>query len=72
LMLRTGFRTRTLPFEADSQTVHERSVSFGSGVAFARGRMSFDVTGVRQWRTSDIPSVQERAWTLSLSLTARP
>jgi hypothetical protein len=72
LMLRTGVRTRLLPFEADSQPVRERSLSFGSGVAFAHGRMSFDVTGVRQWRTSDVPSVQERAWTLSLSLTARP
>jgi hypothetical protein len=72
LMLRTGVRSRMLPFEADSQTVSEKSVSFGSGAAFARGRMSFDVTAIHQWRTSDVPSVQERAWTLSLSLTARP
>jgi hypothetical protein len=72
IMLRTGARTRTLPFDADSQTVTEKSLSVGSGVVFARGRMSMDVAGMRQWRNSSVPGVQERAWTLSLSLTARP
>ena len=72
ILLRSGVRTRTLPFEAASTQVTERSLSLGSGLALGRGRMVIDITGVRQWRTSQLPSVQERAWTLSLSLTARP
>jgi hypothetical protein len=72
LMLRAGFRTRTLPFEAMGRTVKEKSLSFGSGVNFGGGRMTADITGIRQFRDAGIPNVQERAWTLSLSLTARP
>jgi hypothetical protein len=34
--------------------------------------MSTDVTILRQWRDADLPSITERAWTFSLSLTARP
>lgn len=72
ILIRTGFRTRTLPFEAVAQQVHEKSVSLGSGVALSGGRVSIDITGVRQWRDTSLPSIRERAWTLSLSLTARP
>ena len=71
-MLRAGVRSRVLPFEAAGSEVREKSASFGSGVSFAGGRMTTDLTAVRQWRSSDIPSVTERAWTLSFSLTARP
>jgi hypothetical protein len=72
VLLRGGFRTRTLPFEASSKAVTERSVSFGSGFSMGRGRLLVDIAGVHQWRFSDVPSVKERAWTLSFSLTARP
>ena len=71
-LLRTGFRARQLPFEAGGRTVNEKAVSFGTGANFGGGRMSTDVTLLRQWRNADLPSVKERAWTLSLSLTARP
>jgi hypothetical protein len=72
LLLRGGGRSRTLPFEAAGKTVTEKVASFGTGANFGGGRMSTDLTILRQWRSADIPSVSERAWTLSLSLTARP
>ena len=72
IMLRGGGRSRTLPFEAAGKTVGETVASFGTGANFAGGRMSTDLTILRQWRSADIPGVSERAWTLSLSLTARP
>jgi hypothetical protein len=72
LALRAGVRSRTLPFEAGGSVVTEKSASVGSGLTFSGGRMTTDVTAVRQWRSSDLPSVTERAWTLSFSLTVRP
>jgi hypothetical protein len=72
MMLRGGMRSRTLPFEAAGKEVTERSASFGSGANFGGGRMSADFAILRQWRNADIPSVTERAWTFSVSLTARP
>jgi hypothetical protein len=72
ILLRAGVRTRTLPFEASSKMVTEKSLSFGSGLALGRGRVSADLTAVHQWRQADLPSTTEKAWTLSFSLTARP
>ena len=72
VMLRTGGRSRTLPFEAAGKTVSEKSAGLGTGLNFGGGRMSADLTLVRQWRSADLPSISERAWTFSLSLTARP
>jgi hypothetical protein len=72
ILLRTGGRSRTLPFEAAGQTVSEKAASLGTGANFGGGRMSADFTLTRQWRNADLPSISERAWTFSLSLTARP
>jgi hypothetical protein len=72
LLLRAGGRSRTLPFEAAGKTVREKSASFGTGANFGGGRMSADLALLRQWRSADLPSISERAWTFSLSLTARP
>jgi hypothetical protein len=72
MMLRGGMRSRTLPFEAAGKEVSEKSASFGSGFNFGGGRMSSDFAILRQWRNADLPSVNERAWTFSISLTARP
>lgn len=72
MMLRGGMRSRTLPFEAAGKEVTEKIASFGSGANFGGGRVSADFAILRQWRNADIPSVTERAWTFSLSLTARP
>jgi hypothetical protein len=72
MMLRGGMRSRTLPFEAAGKEVSERAASFGSGVSFGGGRVTTDFAILRQWRNADLPSIAERAWTFSLSLTARP
>lgn len=72
LMIRTGGRQRTLPFEAAGKEVTERTASLGTGASFGGGRMSIDAALLRQFRSADLPSVTERAWTISLSLTARP
>ena len=72
LMLRGGGRSRTLPFEAAGETVTERVASFGTGANFGGGRISTDLAILRQWRSADLPSITERAWTMSLSITARP
>jgi hypothetical protein len=72
LSLRTGFRARGLPFEAAGKAVSEKSVGLGTGMNFGGGRMSTDFGVLRQWRTADLPNVSERAWTFSISLTARP
>jgi hypothetical protein len=72
VMLRGGMRSRTLPFEAAGKEVTEKVASFGSGANFGGGRMSADFAILRQWRNADLPSITERAWTFSLSLTARP
>ena len=71
-MLRGGMRSRTLPFEAAGKEVTEKAASFGSGAVFGGGRISADFALMRQWRNADLPSISERAWTFSLSLTARP
>jgi hypothetical protein len=72
LTVRTGFRARELPFEAAGKTVSEKSIGLGTGMNFGGGRMSTDFGVLRQWRSADLPSVSERAWTFSISLTARP
>jgi hypothetical protein len=72
LLLRAGGRSRTLPFEAAGKTVSEKAASLGTGANFGGGRISADVALLRQWRSADLPTVSERAWTFSLSLTARP
>ena len=71
LAVRTGYRWRTLPFEADSNGVNEKSFSLGVGSPFANGRVVIDITGMRSWRRAGL-STTENAWTLSFGLTARP
>jgi len=70
-MLRTGFRWRALPYEAENHVVKERSASFGIGAPFANGRVLLDASAIRAARTADI-NFFEHAWTFSIGLTARP
>lgn len=72
LQLRAGVRRRTLPFEAAGEQVSESSYSFGTGTAFANGRVFGDVGLTRASRTVPSGSANERAWTLSLGLAVRP
>jgi hypothetical protein len=78
IMLRAGFRWRTLPFaitgtggDADGNRVRERSFSAGLGTAFARGRAAVDVGAVRATRDAGL-DVNERAWILSIGMSVRP
>ena len=72
LQLRAGVRRRSLPFEAAGEKVSESSVSFGTGTAFANGRVFSDLGVVRAWRTVGSDAVREAAWTLSVGLAVRP
>jgi hypothetical protein len=72
LLFRGGYRTRMLPYEAAGSEVTEHTFSLGSAFGLAEGRVVFDVTGMRQLRNVSISGLRERAWTLSISLTARP
>lgn len=80
LMLRLGGRWRTLPFAVtpvengtagSPHEVRERSISFGAGTTFARGRVTGDIGVIRASRDAGL-SVDERAWILSLGMSVRP
>jgi hypothetical protein len=80
LMLRAGFRWRTLPFAVTPveegttgapRNVRERSFSAGAGTTLARGRASFDLGVIRASRDAGL-AVDERAWILSIGLAVRP
>lgn len=72
LQLRAGVRRRTLPFEAAGERVNESSFSFGTGTAFANGRVFGDLGVTRASRSVPSGAADERAWTLSLGLAVRP
>ena len=71
VFLRGGFRYRTLPFQADSNTVTEKSFTAGFGTTFANQRALADVALIHAVRTANVP-VTERAWTISIGLSVRP
>jgi hypothetical protein len=71
LMLRAGIRARTLPFEAAGAAVKENSLAFGTGTTMGGGRVGLDIAGIYARRDAGT-STKERAWTLSVGLTARP
>jgi hypothetical protein len=80
LMLRAGFRRRTLPFAATpvengsvgrGRSVLEQSFSAGTGMLLARGRASLDLGVIRASRDAGL-SVNERAWILSIGMAVRP
>jgi hypothetical protein len=80
LMLRAGFRWRTLPFAATPveggtsgtpRSVRERSFSGGVGTTLARGRASVDLALIRASRDAGL-AVDERAWILSIGMSVRP
>lgn len=72
--VRAGARWRTLPFGLATTAVKEKSASFGLGTLFARGRIAFDLTGIRALRdpVSSAVDLRETAWTISAGLTVRP
>lgn len=71
VFLRGGFRTRTLPFQADGHDVRENSFTGGLGTTFANGRVLTDFAAIYANRDADI-AAKEHAWTLSFGLSVRP
>ena len=80
LMLRAGFRWRTLPFGVTPveggtvgapRDVQERSFSAGAGTRLARGRASIDLGVIHATRDAGL-AVDERAWILSIGMSVRP
>ncbi len=71
IMLRAGYRWRTLPFPAAGNKVKEQSASFGLGTLFAGGRASADLAAIRAARDAGLTAT-EHAWILSVGLTVRP
>jgi hypothetical protein len=71
VFLRTGFRMRTLPFQAAGQNVDEKSVSAGVGTQFAANHVLADLAVIRAVRNADI-GASERAWTISIGISVRP
>jgi hypothetical protein len=71
LLLRGGFRDRTLPFQAGGKDVVEKSVSGGLGTSFANDHMLADLSVIRASRTAAI-GASEQAWTVSIGLSVRP
>lgn len=72
LPLRVGLRRRTLPFQADSQTVTENAFSAGVGIPVARGRGRFDFGLIRAKRSAPTLDAKESAWILSVGVLVRP
>jgi hypothetical protein len=71
IFIRTGFRTRTLPFQADGHDVRENSGTGGLGTTFANGRVLTDFAAIYASRISGLPAT-EHAWTLSFGISLRP
>jgi hypothetical protein len=76
IFLRTGYRIRTLPFQAFgldgvAHDVDENSVSGGLGTTFANGRVLTDFAAIYANRSAGLP-VSEHAWTLSIGISIRP
>lgn len=71
VFLRTGFRMRTLPFQAAGHDVDEKSVSAGLGSTFAANHVIADLALIRAVRSADI-GANERAWTISIGISVRP
>lgn len=72
LYLRAGFRDRTLPFQAASQTVTERSLSAGLGTSFAQSRVLADLAVIHANRSAPSLDAAEHAWTISFGISVRP
>jgi hypothetical protein len=74
VQVRAGGRWRTLPFGLATSAVKEKSLSFGLGTTFSRGRIGLDVSGIRAMRdpVSSAVDLRETAWTVSAGLTVRP
>jgi hypothetical protein len=77
VLLRAGFRRRTLPFGIDGAEARETAFTGGLGAPLAAGRAMLDLAVQRAQRDFDgaaapLGDARERAWTLSVGVTVRP
>ncbi|MBA3853257.1 MAG: hypothetical protein C0503_02520 [Gemmatimonas sp.] len=70
MLVRAGFRDRTLPFGVSGDQVRENGFAFGVGLPLARGRTQIDLGAQRLTRTA--PGAKENSWFLSLGFGIRP
>jgi hypothetical protein len=71
IQLRLGGGRRALPYVVDGVQINETDLSGGVGIPFGRGRVTVDVSVVRDWRTS-VVGVTENAYIVSTGLTIHP
>jgi hypothetical protein len=71
IQLRLGGGRRPLPYAVDGTQIYETDLSGGLGIPFGRGRVTIDVSVVRDWRTS-VVGVSESAYIVSTGLTIHP
>lgn len=71
IQLRLGGGRRPLPYSVDGTQIYETDFSGGLGVPFGRGRVTIDVSVVRDWRTA-VNGVSESAYIVSTGLTIHP
>jgi hypothetical protein len=71
IQLRLGGGRRPLPYAVDGTQIYETDLSGGLGIPFGRGRVTIDVSVVRDWRTS-VVGVSENAYVVSTGLTIHP
>jgi hypothetical protein len=71
IQLRLGGGRRPLPYDVDGTQIYETDLSGGLGIPFGRGRVTIDVSVVRDWRTM-VAGVSENAYIVSTGLTIHP
>jgi hypothetical protein len=71
IQLRLGGGRRALPYVVDGTQIYETNLSGGLGVPFGRGRVTIDVSVVKDWRSS-VVGVTEGAYIVSTGLTIHP
>lgn len=72
MFLRAGLGRRGLPFDALGKRVSETAITFGAGVAVARGRGNVDLGLQRLSRSAQGSGASERAWMFTFGLAITP
>ncbi len=70
MVLRTGYRTRGLPFTFGTTAVKERLVTGGVGIPLGGSRAVIDIGLARATRTA--AAISEKAWLVSFGVGIRP
>jgi hypothetical protein len=71
ILLRVGFRRRTLPFAVGTSSVQETSFGGGIGIPITLDRVTLDIAALHTSRTG-VAGVDEHAYNLSFGLQVHP